>query len=222
MATLAVKRLGAKRIAIVDDRTAYGAGLADTFEATVKRLGAEVVAREFGADKTTDFRKIVLNLEAAEPDLVVCGGMDTNGAHLAAQMRRQGLKAVLMGGDGMCSSEFITLARGGGEATVCTMAGEAVEKMSRGTQFAEKYRKRFNGDVQIYSPYTYDAIYVIADALKRAGTTQSEALIVAIKSTNMVGVTGAIRFDAKGDVIDGAISVFRVKSGKLEYVETIR
>ena len=137
-------------------------------------------------------------------------------------MRRQGVKAVLLGGDGVCSPEFIKLAKGASETMHCSMAGEAVEKFPRGEQFKAKFKRRFKVDVQIYSPYSYDAVYVLADALKRAGTTQADALLRALRTTSFDGLTGPIRFDARGDIIGGAISMFRVHNGRLEYIETLR
>ncbi|HQR21606.1 MAG TPA: branched-chain amino acid ABC transporter substrate-binding protein [Burkholderiaceae bacterium] len=222
LAQYAVKRLGAKRIAIVDDRTAYGAGLADNFERYVRRLGAEVVAREFVNTEKRNFTSVVLNLEPTVPDVVFYGGMDAEAGPLAVQMRRAGMNSILLSGDGACSPEFIQLARGSAEQMHCSMSGEAVEKFPRGDQFQAKFKRRFKVDVQIYSPYSYDAVYVIADALRRAGSTQPDALIRAIRQTNLEGLTGPIRFDAKGDLVNGAVSIFRVRNGKLEYLETLR
>lgn len=222
LAQFAVRRLGAKRVAVIDDRTAYGSQLANNFEAYVRRLGAEVVAREFVNTEKPNFTSVVLNLEPAVPDVVFYGGMDAEAGPLAVQLRRVGMKSILLSGDGACSPEFISLARGSGEQMHCSMSGEAVEKFARGEQFKVKFKRRFKVDVQIYSPYSYDAVYVLADALKRAGSTQPDALIRALKSTNLDGLTGPIRFDAKGDLVNGAVSFFRVRNGKLEYIETLR
>ena len=101
-------------------------------------------------------------------------------------------------------------------------AGEAVEKLAKGAEFIDKYKKRFNSDVQIYSPYSYDAVYVIADAIKRAGKADRAAITAAMPATNYPGLTGQIAFDEKGDIKGAAISMFKVANGKLEYVSTVR
>jgi branched-chain amino acid transport system substrate-binding protein len=102
------------------------------------------------------------------------------------------------------------------------MAGEAVEKMAKGADFVAKYKAKFNQDVQVYSPYSYDAVYVIADAIKRAGKADRAAITAAMPATNYTGVTGTIAFDEKGDIKNGAISMFNVKEGKLHYLSTVR
>ncbi|MFN7887756.1 MAG: ABC transporter substrate-binding protein, partial [Betaproteobacteria bacterium] len=104
----------------------------------------------------------------------------------------------------------------------CSMAGEAVEKMAKGADFVANFKKRFNADVQVYSPYSYDAVYVITDAIKRAGSADRAAITAAMPATDYPGVTGTIAFDDKGDIKGGAISMFQVKGDKLEYVSTVR
>jgi branched-chain amino acid transport system substrate-binding protein len=222
LANYAAETLKAKTIAIVDDRTAYGQGLADVVERVAKEKGLKVVAREFTNDKATDFNAILTKIRGTKPDVIMYGGMDATAGPMAKQMKQLGIKSVLLAGDGVCSPEFIKLA--GDAATVlhCSMAGEAVEKLARGAEFVDKYKKRFNADVQVYSPYSYDAVYVITDAIKRAGNADRAAITGAMPATNYPGVTGTIAFDDKGDIKGGAISMFQVKGDKLEYVSTVR
>jgi branched-chain amino acid transport system substrate-binding protein len=218
----AATEMKAKSIAIVDDRTAYGQGLADVVEKTVKEKGVKVVAREFATDKTTDFNAILTKIRAAKPDVVMYGGMDATAGPMAKQMKALGIKAQLLAGDGVCSPEFIKLAGDAAGILTCSMAGEAVEKLAKGEEFKQKYKAKFNADVQVYSPYSYDAVYVVADAIKRAGKADRAAITAALPATNYTGVTGTIAFDDKGDVKGGAISMFKVKDGKLEYISTSR
>ncbi|MFN9479130.1 MAG: branched-chain amino acid ABC transporter substrate-binding protein [Betaproteobacteria bacterium] len=222
LANYAAETLKAKTIAIVDDRTAYGQGLADVVERVAKEKGLKVVAREFTNDKATDFNAILTKIRGTKPDVIMYGGMDATAGPMAKQMKQLGIKSVLLAGDGVCSPEFIKLA--GDAATVlhCSMAGEAVEKLAKGAEFVDKYKKRFNADVQVYSPYSYDAVYVITDAIKRAGSADRAAITAAMPATNYPGVTGTIAFDDKGDIKGGAISMFQVKGDKLEYVSTVR
>ncbi|MFZ5541719.1 MAG: branched-chain amino acid ABC transporter substrate-binding protein [Pseudomonadota bacterium] len=222
LANYAATEMKAKTIAIIDDRTAYGQGLADVVEKVAKEKGLKVVAREFATDKTTDFNAILTKIRAAKPDVVMYGGMDATAGPLAKQMKQLGVKAKLLAGDGVCSPEFIKLAGDAADILTCSMAGEAVEKLARGEEFKAKYKAKFNTDVQIYSPYSYDAVYVIADAIKRAGKVDKAAIVAAMPATNYTGVTGQIQFDEKGDIKNGAISMFRVKDGKLEYISTSR
>jgi branched-chain amino acid transport system substrate-binding protein len=222
LANYAATEMKAKTIAIIDDRTAYGQGLADVVEKVAKEKGLKVVAREFATDKTTDFNAILTKIRAAKPDVVMYGGMDATAGPLAKQMKQLGIKSKLLAGDGVCSPEFIKLAGDAADILTCSMAGEAVEKLAKGEEFKAKYKAKFGTDVQIYSPYSYDAVYVIAEAIKRAGKVDKAAIVAAMPATNYTGVTGQIQFDEKGDIKNGAISMFRVKDGKLEYISTSR
>ena len=222
LANFAAGEMKAKTIAIIDDRTAYGQGLADVVEKVAKEKGVKVVAREFTNDKATDFNAILTKIRAAKPDVVMYGGMDATAGPMAKQMKQLGIKAPMLAGDGVCSPEFIKLAGDAAGILTCSMAGEAVEKLPKGADFVAKYKAKFNQDVQIYSPYSYDAVYVIAEAIKAAGSAERAAITAAIPKTNYGGVTGQITFDEKGDIKGGAISMFKVKDGKLEYISTSR
>jgi branched-chain amino acid transport system substrate-binding protein len=222
LANYAASEMKAKTIAIVDDRTAYGQGLADVVEKVAKEKGLKVVAREFATDKTTDFNAILTKIRATKPDVVMYGGMDATAGPMAKQMKQLGIKSHLLAGDGVCSPEFIKLAGNAADILTCSMAGEAVEKLAKGEEFKTKYKAKFGTDVQIYSPYSYDAVYVIADAIKRAGKADRASITAAMPATNYAGLTGQIQFDEKGDIKNGAISMFKVKDGKLEYISTSR
>ncbi|HTT09508.1 MAG TPA: branched-chain amino acid ABC transporter substrate-binding protein [Burkholderiaceae bacterium] len=222
LANFAATEMKAKTIAIIDDRTAYGQGLADVVEKVSKEKGVKVVAREFTNDKATDFNAILTKVRAAKPDVVMYGGMDATAGPMAKQMKQLGIKAPLLAGDGVCSPEFIKLAGDAADKLTCSMAGEAVEKLAKGQEFMQKYKAKFNADVQVYSPYSYDAVYVIADAIKRAGKADRASITAAMPATDYTGLTGQIAFDDKGDIKNGAISMFKVKDGKLEYISTSR
>jgi len=223
LADFAATALKAKKVAIIDDRSAYGQGLADEFEKAIVAKGTvKVVAREFTNDKATDFNAILTKIRAVKPDVVMYGGMDNTAAPMAKQMKQLGIKAPLVAGDGVCTPEFITLAGDAAGIMSCSQAGEAVDKLAKGEEFKQKYKAKFGTDVQIYSPYSYDAVYAIADAIKRAGKPDRVAVTAALASSNLPGLTGVIAFDDKGDIKNGAISMFQVKDGKLEYVSTQR
>jgi branched-chain amino acid transport system substrate-binding protein len=222
LANFAADQMKAKTIAIIDDRTAYGQGLADVVERVAKERGLKVVAREFTSDKATDFNAILTKVRAARPDVVMYGGMDATAGPMARQMRQLGIKAPMLAGDGVCSPKFIELAGDAAGILTCSKAGEAVEKLPKGPDFVARYRAKFNQDVQIYSPYSYDAVFVIADAIRRAGSAERAAITAAMPATNLNGVTGTIAFDEKGDIKGGAISMFSVQDGKLNHIKTVR
>ena len=222
LASFAAGPLKAKSVAVIDDRTPYGQGLADEFEKFAKEKGMKVVGREFTSDKASDFNAILTKVRSMKPDVVMYGGMDATAGPMAKQMKQLGMKSTLLAGDGVCSPEFIKLAGNAADIMKCSNAGEAVEKLAKGADFVAKYKKRFNTDVQVYSPYSYDAVFVIVEAMKKAGKADRASITTALRDTNYDGLTGKIAFDAKGDIKDGAISMFEVKDGKLAYVSTVR
>ena len=212
---------GAKSVAIVDDRTAYGQGLADEFKKSAEAAGLKVVATEYTNDKATDFKAILTKIKSKKADLVFFGGMDAQGGPMAKQMKELGIKAKFLGGDGVCTPEFMKL---GGEATegqYCSLPGMPLEKLAKGPEFKDKFVKKFNAEIQLYSPYVYDAVMVMADSMKRANSVDPVKYLAEVGKTSYDGVTAKISFDEFGDLKGGAISMYQYKGGKLEYVETI-
>ncbi len=222
MASYAINDFKAKSVAIIDDRTAYGQGLAEVVERVLKDHAVSVVAREYTNNKASDFNAILTKIRARQPDVIVYGGMDDTAGPMAKQMRQLGIKAPLLAGDGTCSPEFIKLAGDGADMLTCSRAGEAVEKLPKGAQFMAKYKAKFGTDVQIYAPYAYDAVYLVVDAIRRAGSLDRAAIAAAVAKTDYDGLTGHISFDGKGDIKNGAISMFHVQGGQLNYLSTTR
>ena len=223
MGSYAVKNLKAKTVAVIDDRTAYGQGLADQVEAKVKALGSKVVAREYGTDKTTDWMAILTSIKAKSPDVVIYGGMDATAGPLLQQMRRLGIKAKLVVGDGACSPEMIKLSGDGisGDA-YCTEAGVPREQMPSGKAFFERFKKRFGMDVQVYAPYEYDAMSAIIEAMKAADSTDPAKYLPKLAAINTKGVTGTIAFDKNGDIKNGAVTVKQFQNGEWKPVQVVR
>ncbi|MDQ5882329.1 MAG: branched-chain amino acid transport system substrate-binding protein [Pseudomonadota bacterium] len=212
---------GAKTVAIVDDRTAYGQGLADEFKKAAEAAGLKVVATEYTNDKATDFKAILTKIKSKKPDLVFYGGMDAQGGPMAKQMKELGLKAKFLGGDGVCTPEFMKLGGAATEGHYCSMPGVPLEKMAKGPAFKETFTKKFNAEIQLYAPNVYDAVMVMADSMKRANSVDPAKYLEAVGKTSYEGVTAKIEFDDKGDLKGGAISIYQYKGGKLEYVETL-
>ncbi len=220
MAKYAIETLGLSKFAVIDDRTAYGQGLADAFGESLKKLGGEIVGREFTNDKATDFTAILTKIKARSPDAVFYGGMDSQGAPMLRQMRQLGIAATFLGGDGSCTGEMIKLAGGAIDDKVyCTQAGIPLARMPGGTDFLERFRKRFNADVLLYAPYSYDAATALVEAMKLAGSTEPAAYLPALQKVDFQGVTGRIAFDDKGDVRDGGVSLYRFADGKWEALQ---
>ena len=221
LGTYATTQLAAKKIAIIDDRTAYGQGLADEFEKAVKTSTAKIVTHEFTTDKATDFAAILTKIKSKKPDLVFYGGMDAQAGPLAKQMKQLGLKAKLLMGDGSCTTEFSKLAGDAGEGQYCSLPGVPLDTMPGGTAFKDKFKAKFNTDIQLYAPYVYDAVNVMIDAMKRANSSDPIQYLAELPKTQFSGVTTLIQFDDKGDLKGGAITLYQLKNGKWEKLETI-
>ena len=217
----AVKGMGGKKIAIIDDKTAYGVGLADETEKAVKAAGSAIVIREALAnEKEQDFKGVLTKVKAKNPDVIVFGGMDAQAGPMLKQMKALGIKAKFISGDGSQSAELIKLGGDASEGSYATTAGLPKEKMPQGAAFYDKFKAKFNADVQVYAPFTYDATNVLIAAIAKVGTDPAK-IIDAVKATSMDGVTGKIAFDDKGDIKDGAVTVFMVKGGKWETVQIV-
>ena len=209
-----------KRVAVVDDRTAYGQGLIDEVIKAVKAAGGEVVGREYTTDKSTDFTAILTSLKAKRPDVLVFGGMDPQAAPMVRQMRTLGMKTHFLGGDGMQSAEFIKLAGSAAEGAIGSSPGLPLEQMPGGADFTKRFGERF-GKVQIYAPFSHDAAVVLLQAMLRAGSAEPNQYLPELAKTQLEGVIGPIAFDDKGDLRDGPVTLYQVKAGKWEAVETI-
>lgn len=224
----AVKELKGKSIAVIDDRTAYGQGVADEFEKGVKAAGGKTVGREFTNDKATDFTAILTSLKAKKPDIVFFGGMDAVAGPMLRQMKQLGINAKFMGGDGICSGELPKLAAGtmGDGQVVCAEAGGVDEKDAKAKKamddFRANFKKKFNADVQIYAPYVYDATMVMAAAMQKANSAEPAKYLPVLAKIEYTGVTGKIAFDDKGDIKNGALTMYTYKGGNKSALAVVR
>ena len=217
MARFAVDVLKAQRIAVIDDRTAYGQGLADALVDSLKQRGVKPVGREFTNDKATDFAAILTKLKAAKPDAIFYGGMDAQGAPLLKQMKQLGITAKYLGGDGACTAEMIKIAGAAMSGDVyCSQAGIPMDKMPAGKAFNERFSKRFGVPVQLYAPYSYDAASALIEAMKLANSAEPAKYLPQMQKLSFKGVTGNIAFDANGDVREGGVALYQFNAGKWE------
>ena len=221
LAQFATGKLGAKTIAVIDDSTAYVQGLADAFEASAKAAKATIVAREHTTDKDTDFKAILTKIKGRKPDLIMFGGIDPQAGPMVKQMQELGIKAKFIGGDGIQTPNFIQLAGQSGEGAMASIPGLPKDQMPGGQQFMTKFKQKFNAEVQLFAPMGYDAVMVFVDAMKRAGSTESAKILAELPKTQYQGVIGPIAFDDKGDLKNGPLTIYAVKGGKWEPVETI-
>jgi len=221
LANYVAHTLKAKTVAIIDDSTQYGKGLADEFEKTAKAEGLKVVTREASNNKATDFKAILTKIKGSKPDVIMYGGMDASGRPLTKQAGELGIKAKVVGGDGMCTEKLAELA---GDAVInvtCSEAGKALSKMPQGADFQKRYKERFNSEVQIYAPFTYDAVYVLVDSMKRANSTDPAKILLVMPDTKMNGLVGNIAFDSKGDMKEGVITLYDFKDKKKTVLDVI-
>jgi len=222
----AVKELKGKSIAVIDDRTAYGQGVAEEFSKAVKASGGTIAEAQFTTDKATDFTAILTQIKSKKPDVVFFGGMDAVAGPMIRQMKQLGITAKFMGGDGICSSELPKLA-GGAMAdgqVVCAEAGgvEGSQKVGM-DKFRDDYKKKFGIDVQVYAPYVYDAMNVLVAAMVKAGSSDPKVYLpVLAKTEGYKGVTGTISFDEKGDVKNGALTLYTYKGEKRDQIAVVR
>jgi branched-chain amino acid transport system substrate-binding protein len=209
-----IERLKLKRVAVVDDRTAYGQGLADAFAGAVKAAGGAVVRREYTTDREFDFRAILSSIRPAGPEAVFFAGYDAQAGPMARQMRELGYTVPLLGGETMRTAKFLELAGPAAEGHVASTPGAALARRPLGRDFAERYRLRYRHEIGLYAPYFYDAVMVIASAMDRAGSSDPARCLAELRRIRHAGITADIEFDANGDLKQGALSIFRVVGGK--------
>ncbi len=226
LARYAVQNGKAKRIAVIDDRTAYGKGLADEFIKNVKKSGmASVVSQQYTTDKASEFSAILTAIKATKPDLVFVGGMDAVAGPMLQQMKKLGINAGFMGGDGLCSD---SMARLSGSAmadgqVICAEAGGVEAAQQKGMDdFRLAYRKKFGIDVLTYAPYTYDALLTMVDAMQQAGSPEPAKYLPVLAKIRHKGVTGTVAFDARGDVRDGVLTIYTFKGGTRQRITVMK
>jgi branched-chain amino acid transport system substrate-binding protein len=209
-----------KLVAVIDDSTAYGEGIANEVEKTLKAASIEVLPREKGTDKTTDWKAILTKLRGHNPDAVFYGGMDATGGPLLKQGRELGMKAVFSFGDGACTEKMKELAGEAAEGLLCSQAGIPPQAASK--KFLDAYKKRFNQDPILYAPFTYDAANLLIEAMKKADSVEPAKYLPALHQISFNGATGPIAFDAKGDRKDAEITIFTMQGGKIEPLAVVK
>lgn len=222
LAKFAIETLKGKSIAIVDDATQYGKGLADEFEKKIISSGSKIVIHEATNNKATDFKAILTNIKAKNPDIILFGGMAATGGPFAKQAKELGIKAKIIGGDGICNPTLYELAGDAVENIVCSTVGVPKESLNNSANFLKNYQERFKTEVQIYAPMAYDAVMIIVDAMKRSNSTNAADILKAIPTTNYAGLSGQITFDEKGDLKESYITLSQFKDKKILTLEVVK
>lgn len=217
----AVKTLQAKRIAVIDDRTAFGQGLADEFVKSLKAQGVEIVDRQYVDDKTVDFSAVLTAIRSKNADLIFFGGVDSQAAPLARRIKQLGIKATLMGAGGFVSQTFLTLAQKEGEGVVALEPGLAIDLMPGGKAFEQRYQARYHTHIELHAPFAYDATRVLIAAIEKADSTDASVYLPVLRSINYSGVTGDIAFDNEGNLKNPLFTVYKVVDGKWQPQTTV-
>jgi branched-chain amino acid transport system substrate-binding protein len=222
VAKYAADTLKLKTVAIVDDRTAYGQGVAAVFKKTAQAMGMQVVDEQFTNDKATDFLSILTAIKAKNPDAIFYGGLDPQGGPMLRQMEQLGMTNVkFLGGDGICTTEIAKLSGGAKtlENVVCAVGGASLDRMPGGKAWKARYDQKFPGQFQVYSPYAYDATFVLADAMKRANSADPKVYLPMLASTDFQGVTAHIQFQPNGELKNPATTLFTFRNGTKTPIE---
>ena len=217
LAFYAVDTLKLKTVAIIDDRTAYGQGVAEVFKKTAVAKGMKVVDEQFTTDKATDFMAILTSIKSKKPDAVFFGGMDPQGGPMLRQMEQLGMGNVkYFGGDGICTSEIAKLAAGAKTLAnvICAEGGSSLAKMPGGTAWKARSDAKYPNQFQVYSPYTYDATFLLVDAMKRANSVDPKVYVNELAKSSFKGVTSTIAFEPNGEMKNPAITLYNYKDGK--------
>jgi len=217
LAFYAADTLKLKRIAIIDDRSAYGQGVAEIFRKTAASKGITIIDDQFTTDKSVDFMAILTAIKGKNPDGVFFGGMDAQAGPMLRQMEQLGLNNVkYFGGDGICTQDLIKQSAGAKtlENVICAEGGASLAKMPGGVAWKARYDAKYPGQFQVYAPYVYDAVNVIVDAMKRAGSADPKVYLAKLADTNYKGITTNVQFEPNGELKNPAITIYTYKSGK--------
>jgi branched-chain amino acid transport system substrate-binding protein len=209
-----------KSVAVIDDATAYGEGLANEVDKTLKAAGISVLPREKGTQDTRDWKAILTKLKGKNPDAIFYGGMDSAAGPMMKQARELGVKAVFAFGDGACTDKMKELAGPASEGLVCSQAGIPVQASTQG--FRDAFKAKFGTDPVIYAPFTYDATNLIISAMQAAGSTDPAKYLPELAKIKYDGASGHIEFDDKGDRKDAEMTIFTMKDGTVTPVAIIK
>lgn len=213
----AVKKLGIKRVAIIDDRTAYGQGVVRLFEAAAQARGVQIAGKQYTSDGATQFGPILTAIKGYKPDAIFFGGLDAQAGAILQQMAQLAMDGIrFLGGDAQCTKRLPTLAAKAPTLrnVSCVVGGSALPDMPGGLAWRQRYEQRFPGQYQVFSPYAYDATMVLAQAMLRADSIEPEAYLPHLRQTHYQGVTATIAFDSQGELQSPTVTLYGYDTGE--------
>ena len=221
------EKAGIKEVATVHDKKAYGQGLVDAFSQEFKKLGGKIVAAETINPDDDKYDAVISKIKPAGPKAVYYGGEFPQAGPFSQQMKAAGLNVPLMGGDGIKSDKYFALAGATGEGDLSTAIGAPTETLPSAKSFVDAYNAaKYPEPYEAYGAYSYDAANAIIQALKvslasaDSAEAARQATVDAMKNVSFDGVTGKVAFDEYGDTTSRVLTVYGVKGGKWEAVNT--
>lgn len=211
------KKFPGKKVAIIHDKSAYGKGLADEFKKALNADGVTEVFYEAITAGEKDYSALVTKLKSAGADFVFLGGYKTEGGLIVRQMRDQGLKTTLVGGDALLVEEFWAITGAAGEGTLVTFSPDP-RLLPQNAALVKYYRDK-KYEPETYTLYSFGSIQAWAMAAEKAGSTDGKKVIAALKANKFDTVIGNIGFDAKGDVVGPNYVMYVWKNGKYVYAD---
>ncbi len=214
-------KLKAKTVFIVDDKTMFGAGLADE---VIKKLDSASIKpqRESVTQKEADFPALIAKIKESNAEVVFFGGDEGVGLPLLKTLREAGSNALFVAGDAMCDASFIkamdAVSKGAADQNFyCTIAGVPPSWLAGGISFTQLYTTKYNSAPGTYSTLAYTGVHVFSQAMQEAKSTDPKVYLPVLAKGSFDGkIQGMIEFDAKGDVKDGTVVIYEAVKGKLQ------
>ncbi len=212
-------KLQKNNVCIIQDKTAYGQGIADNFKNRFEELGGKVISFDGINTGDKDFKALLTTIKSKSPQIIYFGGVYAEVALVTKQAKELGISAPVFSDDGSFSSEFIKIAGNSSEGSYFSMVGAPPEKLAQAQVFMNSYKEKYPGvDMQPYDPYTYEAVKIILEAIIQVGKNKL-ILPEHLASMKYNGILGQTQFDANGDTLNKTISIYKVVDGKFVYVE---
>jgi len=216
-----LRELKARTIVVIDDRTLFGSTYADEFGKSVAALKGSVTARYSVSSKTSDFNSILRAIRSIAPDVVFFAGIDAQAAQLAQDLRRLQIKAPLVGIGGLVGPTFLKLAGAAGEGTTVVEPGLPAYKGPQWTHFESAWKARYKDEIYLYAPFAYDAVRVIAAAMREADSVEPAKVTAELHKIRYRGIAGNIAFDAQGNLRDPVFTLYQMSNGRWRVLKII-
>jgi branched-chain amino acid transport system substrate-binding protein len=222
IARFILEKLKDKNVAFMTDvKQDYSVGLTKIAKDYLAKNGGTIVKEQSYSSGDKDFRAQLTDIKSANPDVIVITGYYPEASLIAKQARQFGIKATLVGGDGWDGSSLIPVGGKAIEGSYFSNHFSTEDKSPLVQDFVKKYKEKYNTVPDAFAALGYDATKLLADAIKRAGSTDSDKLRAAIQSTaGFPGVSGKITIGEDRNAVKSAV-ILTIKDGALKYAETI-